>query len=160
MARVPSFEDLNLAALTALESEFSMVFSTTNTNQESGLLVFHTLPIRLETSVLHQPPGLFAAQMNAIMQRIAETRSLEEPPRPPTPVPPGFGHQFRYRSAMASTVDLPPHCTICLEQFKSNEILWTLHTSNCTMHKRCLDKWFRHSNRCPSCNLQCKGTTS
>ena len=74
---------------------------------------------------------------------------------PPPPVPDDFGIERRFsKKRMKDHKDFPS-CTICLEPFKSNEKIRTLHTKNCTFHTRCLRKWFQNHNTCPNCNLPC-----
>lgn len=42
-------------------------------------------------------------------------------------------------------------CTICIEEFKSGEIIRTLQCKH-FFHKKCIDEWFEKKYVCPNCN--------
>jgi len=43
-------------------------------------------------------------------------------------------------------------CSICLENYKNNEIIRCIHDSyECSFHKKCINKWFKINNTCPNC---------
>ena len=73
----------------------------------------------------------------------------------PPPVPADFGSTFFYsQKRMGGQY---PACTICLVEFKPGEKIRTLHTKQCSYHKRCLQRWLVHHNTCPNCGLACSG---
>ena len=43
-------------------------------------------------------------------------------------------------------------CTICLEHFNENELLYEL-SCNHSYHKECIDDWLSKKNTCPLCRL-------
>ena len=43
-------------------------------------------------------------------------------------------------------------CSICLEEFKLNEIVITLPCSH-TYHKKCMEPWLKDNNNCPLCRV-------
>lgn len=47
-----------------------------------------------------------------------------------------------------------PTCTICQENFKSNQKLIVLHSKTCAFHEQCIKRWFKEKPSCPNCGLE------
>lgn len=48
------------------------------------------------------------------------------------------------------TKEINESCTICLEEFKTNNIMYGLNCNH-YFHKRCITKWFKKNINCPNC---------
>ena len=42
-------------------------------------------------------------------------------------------------------------CSICLDEFKRDDDVYTMKTCGHNFHRKCILKWFTHSNTCPYC---------
>ena len=111
--------------------------------------------VALEAGLLTKFPLNFRAIIERVLRDAAIQRSRlayeREQQRRVKPVSKDFGEQFRFKKSMKGF----PMCTICQEEFKSNEKVWKLHGDQCCFHKRCLTKWFKRSSKCPNCNGDC-----
>ena len=98
-------------------------------------------------------PLHFQSLLQTAMDRAAEYRSraTQQARRVVKPVAESAITEFRFKREIKGL----PRCTICMEEFKSNEKVWRLHGEQCSYHKRCLSKWFKHSSTCPNCGLDC-----
>ena len=45
---------------------------------------------------------------------------------------------------------ITPHCIICIEDFKENDIIRELSCDH-FFHQKCIDKWFESNKKCPLC---------
>ena len=125
---------------------------------QTGAITSIRLPrygIALEPALLTEFPLHFRSMVESALGDLAVRMSHEQYRREQQqrvkPVPQTFGEQFRFSKAMKGF----PICTICQENFKSNEKVWRLHGDQCCFHKRCLTKWFKRSSKCPNCNGDC-----
>tara|TARA_B110000196_G_scaffold318659_1_gene334561 strand:- start:1480 stop:2118 length:639 start_codon:yes stop_codon:yes gene_type:complete len=57
-------------------------------------------------------------------------------------------YYFRYRNAYKVDV---PQCSICQDEFRSNQKVVKLHKNTCVFHERCITKWFKERPCCPNC---------
>ena len=115
--------------------------------------------ITLEAHMMYAFPLEFQHLVHTLMERVAVVRSQAqyqyELHLRVKHVPEKSWKEFRYKKSMTGVF---PHCTICLEEFKSNEKVRQLHSTQCSFHTRCLRRHFIYSSRCPNCNIDC-GTT-
>ena len=112
--------------------------------------------ITIPSRMMHEFPlefqNMVFAAMNSVAVQRSEAHFLMEQRQRLKQVPVETGKEFRYKKSMAGTL---PHCTICLEEFKSNEKVRQLHTEQCSFHTRCLRRHLQYSSRCPNCNVDC-----
>ena len=69
---------------------------------------------------------------------------------PEHPVSPTAGVYRRWRKQDAKTGKIGSMCTICQEDFRSNQKIRVMH-EKCTYHEKCINKWFEYKSDCPNC---------
>tara|TARA_B100000787_G_C16194545_1_gene299804 strand:+ start:1056 stop:1559 length:504 start_codon:yes stop_codon:yes gene_type:complete len=110
--------------------------------------------VRISRATLELFPLQFVNELNRAVAIANSHRSLAlERLRRVKPVPETVGRTFIFKKSMEP--EGYPHCTICMEHFKSREKVRQLHGSQCSFHWRCLKKWFKHHSTCPNCGLDC-----
>ena len=69
---------------------------------------------------------------------------------PERPVPANVGVFRRWRKKDAQEGKISSMCTICQEDFRSNQKIRVMH-EKCTYHEKCINKWFEYKSTCPNC---------
>lgn len=115
-----------------------------------------TMAIIIDAQLFYQFPGEFRRNLDIIINRTVIARSRvafqHEQQQRVKAVSDTIGSEFRFKKKMA---DKLPRCTICLEEFKSNQKVIQVHTEACCFHKKCLKRHWKYSSRCPNCNVDC-----
>ena len=97
------------------------------------------------------PPDMDISQVpfQEILDRLFDEAadSLHPPERP---VPPTAGAYGRWRKNDAKAGLIGSMCTICQEDFRSNQKIRVMH-EKCTYHEKCINKWFEYKSTCPNC---------
>jgi hypothetical protein len=57
------------------------------------------------------------------------------------------------------TEDNSDICSICRQQFETNDILRTLNRCNHRFHRNCIDRWFEEHITCPFCRHDIRNNT-
>lgn len=60
-------------------------------------------------------------------------------------------HHTRWRKSFAADM---PTCTICQDNFRSNQKIIIVHGKSCGFHEQCIKRWFEEKPSCPNCR-QC-----
>jgi hypothetical protein len=91
-----------------------------------------------------------AVPFQAILDRLFDAAVEASPPREYAPVPNTVGTFRRWRKKDATAGEIGSMCSICQEDFRSNQKIRVMH-EKCTYHEKCISKWFEYKNTCPNC---------
>ena len=116
-------------------------------------IVVHSHGIAFDIELLSLFPLRFNETLQQLLDHTAAVRSslAQRAARTVKPVSEDAITELRFTKKIKGY----PRCTICMEDFKSNEKIWQLHGKQCSYHKRCLKKWFKQNSTCPNCGLDC-----
>lgn len=133
--------------------EPSTVSRPDSTRIPGHLVMVHSHGIAFDADWLSLFPLRFQDLLQQLLQQQAAHLSnlSHRAARMVKPVPQAAITELRFSKKLQDF----PRCTICMEEFKSNEKVWQLHGKQCSYHKRCLSKWFKQNSTCPNCGLDC-----
>lgn len=120
-------------------------------------LYLSALGMMLPVEVLSIPPNEFSGRMAAeigefleVMHATVLINSFSEAPSRPSQHVVDFDKLYhtRYKKAYRNQFHM---CTICQEEFKSNQKIVVLHNEH-GFHRDCIKEWLRCKPCCPNCN--------
>lgn len=120
-------------------------------------LYLSALGMMLPVEVLNIPPNDFNGRMATeigefleVMHATVLINSFSEAQSPPTQHIVDFNNLFhtRFKKSFKSQFHM---CTICQEEFKSNQKIVILHNEH-GFHRDCIQEWLKCKPCCPNCN--------
>ena len=118
------------------------------------------LGVLLPSEMLDLEPDIFVERIAADITEylnlvhsnlLASTLNQIQPKRRKHKVLTDKFYYFRYKKSYRGELD---RCTVCQEEFRSNQKVVLLHGKCCGFHEKCIQRWFKEKPSCPNCGKE------